>query len=494
MQKKLLAVAVAGALASPAAFAQSSVTIYGTLSFSLETRSATGGDSATAAAALTASPTGVSSVRNGGANGPNSGFVSSGNNAADLAGRTTTQGAGSNFGIRVREDLGGSMYAWAQLELSVQGVGYTPISSGSSGKYPSYRNSALALGSSAWGDVMIGTWDSPLNVNANPAPQHAAYGNASTSFSSQLLLGNPMAPATISSSDVVDACIGGGAITTFQSTAQTCLGYGMSFHRRVPNSVQYWSPSWSGFQVKVMYGAEQQKQAQSVTNTIGVASAIAVQPSVLDPRLWGGSLTYSAGPLYVGVGYEKHKDMLALATRTWAATAGAAMTLGGTTGLTAAGFSAGTTGVSGSDDTAWNLNARYTFGAFTVGAYYDNQKWTVNYANAVAGDVLELRRKAWGVEGAWVAGPHTVGLRFAKANKLTGTLGGTNTFNGDTTGSRGIILGYGYSLSKRTSVFGYFTQITNETNARYTGIVFNGLNPAAGADPKYMGLGIRHTF
>jgi predicted porin len=57
-----------------------------------------------------------------------------------------------------------------------------------------------------------------------------------------------------------------------------------------------------------------------------------------------------------------------------------------------------------------------------------------------------------------------------------------------------MIFGYGYSLSKRTGAYVYHTRITNETNARYAGIVFNGLSPAAGADPRYTGLGIRHTF
>jgi predicted porin len=198
----------------------------------------------------------------------------------------------------------------------------------------------------------------------------------------------------------------------------------------------------------------------------------------------------------VGIGYEKHKDMLALAVRTWTASTGTAfgsMALGGS-GTTAAQFTGGATGISSSSDTAWNANARYTFGAFTVGVYYDNQKWTASYATPLTGDVTELRRKAWGAEGAFVTGPHTVGLRYAKANKLEGSLSGVNTFVGDDTGATGIMLGYGYSLSKRTSVFGYFTQITNQTNARYAGIVFNGLNPVSGADPKYLGAGLRHTF
>jgi len=56
------------------------------------------------------------------------------------------------------------------------------------------------------------------------------------------------------------------------------------------------------------------------------------------------------------------------------------------------------------------------------------------------------------------------------------------------------ILGYGYSLSKRSSVFAYYTQVDNDTNSRASGIVFGGIGPSAGGDPKYYGVGLRHLF
>ena len=58
----------------------------------------------------------------------------------------------------------------------------------------------------------------------------------------------------------------------------------------------------------------------------------------------------------------------------------------------------------------------------------------------------------------------------------------------------GWILGYGYSLSKRSSIFAYGTLINNDTNARFSGIVFNGIGPNAGGDPRYVGVGLRHLF
>jgi hypothetical protein len=49
-------------------------------------------------------------------------------------------------------------------------------------------------------------------------------------------------------------------------------------------------------------------------------------------------------------------------------------------------------------------------------------------------------------------------------------------------------------LSKRSSITAYYTQVTNDTNAGYTGIVFAGIATAAGADPKYYGVTLRHAF
>jgi predicted porin len=58
----------------------------------------------------------------------------------------------------------------------------------------------------------------------------------------------------------------------------------------------------------------------------------------------------------------------------------------------------------------------------------------------------------------------------------------------------GWVLGYAYSLSKRSSVFAYATIINNDTNARYNGISAEGIQPNAGGDPQYIGVGLRHVF
>lgn len=122
MNKKLMAVAVAGALAAPAmAFAQAStVQIYGTLNAEY-------------------------------------GFVSQPNNAAG-AGRHNADGfnsGASNIGFKGEEKLGSGMSAWFQCESQLN-----VFPSGTAAGWCT-RNSALGL-KGAFGNFFVGTWDTPL--------------------------------------------------------------------------------------------------------------------------------------------------------------------------------------------------------------------------------------------------------------------------------------------------------------------------------------------
>ena len=83
----------------------------------------------------------------------------------------------------------------------------------------------------------------------------------------------------------------------------------------------------------------------------------------------------------------------------------------------------------------------------------------------------------------------------ARANKLRGTVSGNGfSFDGSSTAANGWVLGYAYSLSKRSSIYAYGTIVDNDTNARYTGASAAGIGPNAGGDPRYIGVGLRHLF
>ena len=126
MNKKLIALAVAGACVAPAAMAQTAnpVTLYGRVYATFETVQATGGTGAD---------------------------VPSRNRVADQA---------SLLGVRGTEDLGGGLKAVFQLE-----TGFHPDQNDAAGAASSWaaRNSGVGL-QGAWGTVMMGRWDTPYKV------------------------------------------------------------------------------------------------------------------------------------------------------------------------------------------------------------------------------------------------------------------------------------------------------------------------------------------
>ncbi len=132
MNKKLIALAVAGACVAPAAMAQTAnpVTLYGRVHVNVESVEATG--------------------------------------TVPLPRRTRVQDEASRFGIRGTEDLGGGLSAFFQLETAFyvdQNVN-TGAANGSTVSPFATRNSAVGL-QGGWGSLLIGRWDTPLKVAAN---------------------------------------------------------------------------------------------------------------------------------------------------------------------------------------------------------------------------------------------------------------------------------------------------------------------------------------
>ena len=315
MQKKVMAVAVAAALAAPAvalAQAGSSVQIYGGLSVSVEGAKATGADLSGAPGA------GGSSIRGGNIGG--GGYVpvtgagpgdtipgsALGAPNANEPWRSRTQAAGSNVGVRGREDLGNGLYMGFQAELSIAMGGVTPESPGGNGVKAAWRNSGVWLGG-RWGEVGLGLWDLPANLNQTLGAGHAPYANASTSMSAGLLGGGlgSTAAGTSSGQDIGQFC----GASALGASATTCFQNALSYHRRQSNSVWYQSPTWAGFRGRVAYGAT------------GGATANAANEGDNFPggntkaQLWGAGVSYTLGGLYAGVGYEYHSDYITTAAR-----------------------------------------------------------------------------------------------------------------------------------------------------------------------------------
>ena len=125
MQKKLLAIAVAGALAPAAAMAQSTVEIYGRANMGLDLWESKGAVDST----------------------------------TDMKSRVRVFDFGSRLGFRVNESLGGGLRAFVVMETGVNidsgsVNGQSGSQNASTGTWAS-RDSYLGLGGS-WGDVRFG--------------------------------------------------------------------------------------------------------------------------------------------------------------------------------------------------------------------------------------------------------------------------------------------------------------------------------------------------
>src|SRR6266852_3597569 len=137
MNKKLMAVAVAGALSAPVlAVAQvgssPGVTLYGRLDETIVNSKYANG--VTAAGGVS-----VSSVT-----------------------KSDVWSPGNAIGVRGREDLGGGTSVWFQLEAGAWPDGRLD-SAATSGSHFGGRDSGLGV-SSSWGDIMFGGWDQPYKV------------------------------------------------------------------------------------------------------------------------------------------------------------------------------------------------------------------------------------------------------------------------------------------------------------------------------------------
>jgi len=523
MQKKLLAVAVLSAFSGLAAAQSANVTLYGTLQNELQMREATGADSQANPAAASG---GRSAYRTA------AGYTTT---PADYNSRMASQSAGSNFGVRGTEDLGNGLSAFFQLELATTIGGPNAFTPASGGTAATYRNTGLGLRSNTWGSYMFGQWDVPFDTIGNNSV-NGATGGPTTNVIYQILGGNAAASGAVSGQTFDQMCNAGamgvasaaagvaqaGAAVTMtgggvsvMNSAATCFNHGMNFSRRQSGQLQWWSPNWNGFEVRVGYVPTQfttaaNSAAPNAAATTGVFNASGVATGAngltsLRPSQWDLAASYTNGGLRITGAYQTKKDYIAQSARLMYATttdrAGAAgsqvIQLGQLS--TAAGGTAGVSqDISGSKDRGYRLGASYRFGmGLTLGALYENLKWNMSYntmGTATNANVTEMKNTAWRLQANYVTGKHTFTGEYAKKSDTKMSIdNGAATVNDGGTGAKSWILGYNYAFSKRTSMLGYYMSIVNDTNAAY-GPTFGGIAGSRGADHKYYGVGLRHAF
>ncbi len=327
------------------------------------------------------------------------------------------------------------------------------------------RNSALGFKGN-FGNIFAGTWDTPQKlVLGEVRGWWGGTASLTGGFANMLL--------------------GGAGSNTGNS--------GATMYERRARSISYHSPDFSGFKFKGMFSA---------ANESTIASAAATQS--LTPRLFGLSADYTNGPLYIGAGFEQHKDYnpSARTTITNRNVQGVNATISVTTTMTPA-IGNGVGEYSGGTDSNYVIGARYTFGFGTrlSGLYTKTKYETSNGADAT--------KAGWAIfVDHQLSGPHSIKGQYYKVGDTKGSavLGSVSAGAGATavpvtlgqhqspgaaTGAHGWSLAYMYQLSKRTEMGFVYGVIDNETNATYS----KGVNTAApGSTQRGYGLNVRHKF
>lgn len=263
MQKKLLTMAVAGALAAPGiALAQaggSSVEVYGFVHMALGHWKYSEGTAGSATAPQTS--------------------------------KWDVSSSASNVGVRGRETLGGGLTAWFQVETNA------PMERSNNVAHTSgfaSRNSAVGLQGN-WGNAFLGQWTTPwadldalwgIGTVGPWGPVTSIIGRRETTGAANNF-------NCANSGSGVTAAVGGNC-----DSVEAGGGVGHPFWRRISNSVFYQSPVFSGAQVKLAWQPNQDK-------TPGGTGIVAT-----DPSMWSASAQWAGmgGRARVGAAIDRHKD------------------------------------------------------------------------------------------------------------------------------------------------------------------------------------------
>ena len=313
---------------------------------------------------------------------------------ANVVRRNRVSDQSSLLGVRGTEDLGGGLSAFFQLE--------TRFKPDQNDSVFANRNSGVGL-QGGWGSLLLGRWDTPFKVVTGAV--------------------DPFGDVTLGG---YSAAMGGrGLPGSFNGGVDP----GAQFDRRDQNVVQYWSPSWAGFAFRASYAANEGRTATA------------------NPRRASGSITYTGGPLYVGLAADQMKDNPYTGTALLNKQEGAA------------------------------VFGNFTFGPIKLGALYEEFKRT-NYGKqkAMMGNVV------------WTVGSNQFIYQYQQSKD--GQISGSALSQPKCTVNS---VGYQYNFSRRTFFLGQYTKVENNQEAACN-FGANELPIAKGQDPKGISVGLRHIF
>jgi predicted porin len=264
MQKKLLGMAVAAALAVPTvALAQSAVQVYGTVHLSVnQTKYTDSTDQATAAAVQGTSKFGVTSHA-------------------------------SNWGLRSTETLGAGMTAWFQVEFNMKMARDNGVFDGDS----TARNSGVGLRGN-FGNVYLGTWETPwsqtfrlwdVGTIGGWGPTTSIIGRREqTGTNPSRNCANNTGAAGQAALPVPPICGNGSESTSGPTSGPTGLpsnNLGYSLWRRYNYAAFYESPLFAGVQFKAAWQPNERKSNFTAPNNVTTFNE--------NPSSWSASLTWT---------------------------------------------------------------------------------------------------------------------------------------------------------------------------------------------------------
>lgn len=195
-------------------------------------------------------------------------------------------------------------------------------------------------------------------------------------------------------------------------------------NKRINNSILYSIPAMGGFNASLLYGAGE---------VAGDNSAA---------RVWDVSGSYTAGPLYVGLSYDRQN---------------------------------GPTTPNHTETKGANIGATYDFGMAKAHFMYQTSKLD----DPVLGTIFDTADWLLGVSVP--LGQGTLMASYIRNNDKTAA--------NDHDANKSSI-GYMYSLSKRTQLYAAYAKISNKDNAQFT----VGNATEAGSGDKALNFGIVHNF
>jgi predicted porin len=461
MNRKVMAAAVAAAFVAPAAIAQTTVTIGGTINIMYDTVKAN------------------DATRN----------VATMNNSFNMLSHDRVRdGAGSNIRFFVGEELGGGNQAFIQVESAVvqnsdqrtNMVGATGFSSATGNAAPVWgnRNTAIGLRSKTWGRFLIGVWDLHYDEMYGIEPGWLIANSASSALA---------------------------VWQNFGSAISSVPGF---IGSRYSNTIRWDSPNWSGFSMTLGYSrpVDTPPLATQGTGVGGGDSVIHGQKN----RAWHLAARYERGGLQVRYAYLQDRNAATTATLTWAGLSTLSDSL------------ASTIGTSNWKVRSHRVGVRYRFAmGLGIGFVWDSSRVQASHENgSLTVQSTDVKRRSWAIPVTYETGNHGFYGTYGRARDWRGSIAGCGvgdsvtaacqsfTVNADLgvadgtydfgkdTGSKFWTLGYTYRLSQRTNVHLSYYKLTNDPLALYNSFAnVSGIGAAnAGSDPRSWAVGFRHTF